>query len=356
MSATQASDRPDKQAEGPAALQTLSAAMLPAVEQELRAVLQAEAKGGDPFYGMLHYHMGWADQGLGGTEAASGKLVRSLLCLLVCQAAGGVWRQALPPAAAIEMVHNFSLIHDDIQDGSPARRGRPAMWRVWGANQAINSGDALFALAHLALGRLAERGLAAPLVLHALRRLDETCVELTLGQHADMGFEARQDVGVAEYLAMIGGKTAALLALAAELGALITGCEPGRVAHFANFGRQLGLAFQVRDDILGIWGDEAELGKSAATDIISRKKSLPVLFGLSRSPDLRRLYAGRDEGEAFVGRAVAMLDEVGARAFSEAHESAFAEEALDHLAAARPEGVGGQALLELSQELLGRRK
>jgi len=335
-------------------LNTLSAAYLPALEAEMRAVLRADTDDADPFYGMMHYHMGWADENLSPTGGNSGKRIRPLLCLLCCAAAGGNWPQALPAAAAIEIVHNFSLVHDDIEDDSATRRGRPTLWTLWGQPQAINTGDAMFALAHLALGRLSERGVAPEIVVRALRRFDETCVELTRGQYVDMNFETRDGVEVAEYVAMITGKTSVLVSLAAELGALIAGTDETRIRHFADFGLNLGLAFQVQDDILGIWGDESVTGKSAATDITTRKKTLPVLYALPRNAALRALYAGGATDGDFVRQVVALLDETGARPFAVSRAKQYTAGAVDALAAARPVEPAAVALSQLTDMLLRR--
>jgi geranylgeranyl diphosphate synthase, type I len=334
-------------------LNTLSQQMIPAVEQEMREVLQAQEGPADTFHGMMHYPMGWVDEQFR-PAAHGGKRIRPLLCLLACHAAGGDWRQAVPPAAAIELLHNFTLVHDDIQDASPLRHNRPTVWQIWGANQAINTGDAMFALAHIAMSRLLERGVPAETVVCALRRLDETCIELTKGQHADMDFENRPSVTVDDYVAMINGKTAALLALCTELGAMVAGRDSSAVAHFAAFGREMGLAFQVRDDILGIWGEESAIGKSAATDIETRKKSLPVLYGLERSEALRTIYGQADNGNGFVGRVVRLLDEAGARGYAEQEEKRYADSAQAHLEAAEPAEEGYLALRQLGQKLLGR--
>ncbi len=334
------------------ALVSLSKKMIPPVEAEMRRVLNANGQKPNWFDGMIHYHMGWADADLNVAESPAGKRIRPLLCLLCAEAAGGDWRQAVPAGAAIEILHNFTLVHDDIQDKSPTRRGRQTVWKLWGENQAINAGDAMFAQAHLAMCNLLERGVAAGIVVQALRRLDETCLELTKGQHADMDFENRQNVSVSEYLAMIDGKTAALLALAAELGALIAGKDEATVNHYAQFARYLGLAFQVRDDILGVWGDEAEIGKSAATDIETRKKSLPVLYGLERSQPLRALYAAQPMPADFVPRAVSWLDEAGAQAYCEEMEQEYTDTAWGHMAAL---GETSQGLQTLTQFLLGRK-
>jgi geranylgeranyl diphosphate synthase type I len=194
----------------------------------------------------------------------------------------------------------------------------------------------------------------AEIVVHGLRRLDETCVDLTLGQYLDMSFESKLEVTVEQYLEMIQGKTAALLAFSAELGARVAQQSPDVIQHYSLFGRDLGLAFQVRDDILGIWGDESVIGKSSATDIDTRKKSLPVLFGLEQSAELRQLYATDESGADFVRQVVDLLDSVGARQVAESYEERYATSALEHLQAARPRGEAANALHQLTELLLNR--
>lgn len=335
-------------------LRTYVHEMIPAVEEDMRSVMSAEEKHGDLFYGMMHYHLGWVDEKLQNVHAGSGKRVRPLLCLLGAAASGGQWQQAIPGASALELLHNFTLIHDDIQDASTTRRGRPTLWQLWGANQAINSGDAMFSLSHIALSRMLDRGVAAETVVHAIRRLDETCIDLTIGQFLDMSFESELAVSVEEYLEMIEGKTAALLAFSAELGAVVAHQPAPIVEHYAAFGRDLGLAFQIRDDILGIWGDESVIGKSSASDIITRKKSLPVLYGLAESAELRELYADRNTGDDFVERVSGILEQVGARQVAESYEERHAASALEHLEEAQPEGQAAEALRQLTRFLLNR--
>lgn len=336
-------------------LKSMMNEMLPLVEQEMRDVLSAsDSHSANLFRQMMHYHMGWLDENLKPTQGNGGKRIRPVLTLLSAAAAGGSWRQALPAAAAIELLHNFTLIHDDIEDNSPTRRGRPTVWKLWGVPQAINTGDAMFALAHTALYRLSERSVAPHVVLQAARRFDETCMILTLGQHRDMNFESEMDVSVDDYLQMIGGKTAALLALSGELGSLVAGAGEDTVRHYAEFGRNLGLAFQIKDDILGIWGDEGAIGKSSATDIETRKKSLPVLFGLAQSSELKRLYESDASDGAFVGEVVHILDDCGARDFSNMHAEKYSQEALGHLEETRAQGAAARALQELAGQLLAR--
>jgi geranylgeranyl diphosphate synthase type I len=280
------------------------AQFLPAIEAEMRRNVTAPD---DPtltaFSGMLQYHLGWVDADFKPAQVDSGKHIRPVLTLLCCEACGGDWHVALPAAAAVELLHNFSLIHDDIEDSDPMRRGRPTLWKVWGTAQAINSGDALYTMAHMALNGLADRGIPAERILTARRRFDRACLALTQGQHLDLGFEARTSVTEAEYLRMVYGKTAALIEAACGLGALVNGSE--LVAYYEDFGRELGLAFQIQDDLLGIWGDPEITGKPAGNDLRNRKKSLPVAYGLDRSEELRRLYI---QSEVNVAAVIGELD------------------------------------------------
>lgn len=302
------------------------------------------------YYHMLAYHLGWTD------GAQAGKRIRPLLCLLACSAAGGDWQQALPVAAAVELIHNFSLIHDDIQDNSELRRGRRTVWVKWGHAQAINAGDAMFTLAHLAPHRLTALGVPPAVALSTLSTLDYTCLALTQGQYLDMSFEQRANVSVAEYLSMIEKKTAALIAAATYLGAVVAGAPPGRLEHYHDFGWNLGVAFQLQDDLLGIWGDPALTGKSAATDLQKRKKSLPVVYGLEHLAAFATAYAQPSAvGEAVDGLA-GMLEEVGARRYGEEQVALTTAQARRSLALACASEPAGGALAELADQLLNRRQ
>ncbi len=337
-------------------LNQLSQLYLPAIEDELRRALSGGDAAYDLYYRMLNYHMGWVDaDGTAIAAGAGGKRLRPLITLLTCAAVGGAWERALPLAAGLELLHNFSLLHDDIQDNSPLRRGRPTAWTLWGAAQAINAGDALFTLAHLAVQSLAEHGVPAATALRVLTAFDRTCLALTQGQFLDMQFETRAQVGVAEYLAMIEGKTAALVAACTELGGRVAGVDEARGEHLRLFGRSLGLAFQIQDDLLGIWGDPAVTGKSAASDLEKRKKSLPVVIGLERSPEFAAAYArpAAADGPA-LSALVGQLEALGAHAEAQALAEAHTREARAHLEAARPAGAAAEALRALADQLLNR--
>jgi geranylgeranyl diphosphate synthase type I len=325
---------------------------LPLLEAELRNAL----KGGGAvarFYAMMQYHMGWLDADLAPVEAPGGKRLRPFLCLLACEAAGGQVGQALPAATAIELLHNFSLIHDDIEDVSKARRHRATVWWLWGVPHGINCGDAMFAAAFLALSRLGEGGVPARRSLEAQRIFGETCLKLTEGQYMDMTFETRMDVSLDDYLHMIGGKTAALIACSTRLGALLGGASSQAVEAYARFGENLGLAFQVIDDILGIWGSEVETGKSARSDILTKKKTLPIVYVL-HDAELRDLYAQEELLARDVDRVLAILDKHQARSFAEQKAREYSDQALDSLERVDRSTPAQQVLYDYALSLLGR--
>ena len=334
--------------------QTFTDRYLPALEAEMQAVVSTPSAALHDLYGYLRYHLGWADAQFQPASGHAGKRLRPTLCLLACEACAGDWEQALPAAAAVELLHNFSLIHDDIEDGDTTRRGRPTVWALWGVPQALNAGDALYALAHLALLRLADRGLPAGTVVAALRLFDQTGLRLTEGQFLDIGFEAQENVAPQAYLRMVEGKTAALLAAACELGALVAGAQAARRDSLRDFGHHLGLAFQMQDDVLGIWGNSQVTGKPVGSDLVRRKKTLPLLHGLERSASLRSLLAPADLSPADVAQAVELLETSGSREWAQERAQEHTDQALAALDAAAVSGPAADALRDLALGLLGR--
>ena len=337
-------------------LETFLERYLPPLEAEMRTVVQAADPRASGLFGMLHYHLGWADAAFRPCQAQAGKRVRPVLCLLACAACAGNWEQALPAGAAIELMHNFTLIHDDIEDYDKTRRGRPTVWALWGQAQGINAGDALFALTQLALVRLAGRGVPAPTVVAAFGLLNRTCLTLTAGQYLDIGFESRDDVSISEYLAMVEGKTAALVACACEMGALVAAAPDAQRECLRAFGHHLGIAFQMHDDVLGIWGDPAVTGKPVGADIAKRKKSLPILHGLERSTELVALLSQATLSAANVRHATHLLEETNSRAYTKQLEGEHHAQALAALEEAGLQGPAAQALHELAQTLLNRER
>jgi geranylgeranyl diphosphate synthase type I len=269
--------------------------------------------------------------------------------------------QALPAAAAVELIHNFSLVHDDIQDASKTRRGRRAVWDIWGLAHGINVGDGLFVLARLALHRLGELDVSPSRQQAVTFVLDRACLALCEGQYFDMTFEEQVSVDLDQYLWMIRHKTAALLAAAAQLGAIIATDNQDAIQHYREFGENLGMAFQIQDDVLGVWGDEQLTGKSAATDIRDRKKTLPVVYALKQETDraaahrLAALYSGVDalDGEA-IQEVTGLLERVGARQYTEDMAREYYRKALDHLARSGPSNDAQMQLRALAASLLGR--
>lgn len=326
--------------------------MLPAIEAELEvAVSLANGNITKTLHQMLTYHLGWDGEAAG--PEARGKRIRPLLLLLTCSAAGGNWQAALPASAAVELVHNFSLIHDDIQDNSPLRRGRTTLWKHWGIAQAINAGDAMFTLAHLALLRLNEHS-PADIVIKAARTLQQACLNLTRGQYLDLDYETRNDITIDDYWPMVEAKTASLIATCTELGALISVTDEERCSEFRRFGLSLGLAFQVQDDLLGIWGDGILTGKSTESDLTSGKKSLPILFGLSQNGSFyNRWMQGSIKAEE-VPELAKLLDSEGARSFTQGQANRLTKEALQALENSKPEGLAGQVLKEITLKLVQR--
>lgn len=242
------------------------------------------------YYAQMQYHLGWVNADFSPATTHPGKMLRPTLLLLAYEAAGA-WelassdylRRAMPAAVAIELAHNFSLIHDDIEDGDTERRHRPTLWKLWGIPQAINTGDGLFALARLALWGVLDEGVESAIAARLGAVLDLACLTLSEGQYLDISFESRQDISVAMYLDMISRKTAALMACAAEMGALLGTHDAQTIDSLRSFGHAIGIAFQVRDDLLGIWASKAELGKTSAGDLYRRKKSLPILHALEHA-------------------------------------------------------------------------
>lgn len=333
-------------------LNELIAQMLPAVETELmRQVARLDEPRTRPFHEMLTYHMGWTGEGAG--PEATGKRIRPLLVLLCAASCGKDWQAALPAAAAVEMVHNFSLIHDDVQDNSDKRRGRPTVWVKWGVPMAINAGDALFVISNQAIIDLAGK-YPAETTVRAAEILHATCLDLTRGQYLDMSYQGRTDLQIDDYWPMVGGKTAALLEACVTIGALLGGADEAALTSYRSFGHYLGLAFQVQDDILGIWGNETQTGKSVASDLVEGKNSLPVLVGLGKKGPFAQRWA---QGPITPGEVQQVADQLAREsAYAYTYEAArqMTDLALTSLRTADPQGEAGAALFALAEKLLSR--
>jgi geranylgeranyl diphosphate synthase type I len=266
---------------------------------------------------MMRYHLGWLDAQLRPVRAPTGKRLRPLICLLATEACGGMVARAVPAAVALELLHNFTLIHDDIEDRDGLRHHRPTLWALWGEPLAINAGDGMHVLAYLSLLDLADGAVLPPVLRRLTTRLAETSLAITEGQHLDLVFEQRDDVTPAEYLGMIARKSAALIACAAAIGGELAAAPSSQVEALAALGTHLGMGFQIRDDILGIWGAAETTGKPAG-DLRRRKKTLPSLYALERAEGadkeaIQSLFASSDPTDEQVAAALGAIERSGAR-------------------------------------------
>jgi geranylgeranyl diphosphate synthase type I len=339
--------------------------MLEAIESELqKQVARLDQPRTKQFHEMLTYHMGWTGEGAG--SEATGKRIRPLLVLLTTASceneikksetiATPYWLCAKSAAAAIELVHNFSLVHDDIQDNSDKRRGRNTVWVNWGAPMAINVGDALFVIANQAILDLMEYH-PADVVSKAASILNNSLLELTRGQFMDMSYEDRNDLSIDDYWPMIGGKTSALLSACTHIGALLGSASEEEQEAYRLFGWHLGLAFQVQDDILGIWGDEALIGKSTASDLVEGKNSLPILYGLGKHNKFAERWLQGPISMEEVKAVATLLEDEGAKNFAEETSKVETQKALEYLDQANPRGEAGKAIRQLANTLLTRKQ
>jgi len=329
-----------------------------AVENALHQSLANESPALQPLYGMMRYHLGYVDAAFVHSDSRGGKRLRPIFALLCCAGLGGDWRRAVPFATAIELLHNFSLIHDDIEDNSDLRHERLAVWKVWGLAQGINTGDAMLCLARtMALG-LTASGHSAETTLAALALLDRTCLTLCHGQFLDIAFEKQRAVSLAQYEQMAAAKTAALLSASCKGGGLLAGADSVACEALAAMGRELGLAYQIIDDLLGIWGDSAVTGKPTATDITMRKKTYPIVYALQWEKDhglndLEGLYA-TSPNESSVGAILALLDRADARAVARQRAYAHHQATRRHFGEAGLHGEPALLLETLIESLLGR--
>ncbi len=326
--------------------------LLPAIENEIQiCVSETKGFGLDELYEMLSYHLGW--EGLTANPKSQGKRIRPMLVLLATESAGGNWETALPAAAAVELVHNFSLIHDDIQDNSPLRRGRETVWKKWDIPQAINAGDTMFSLAHIALKRLVNQ-VPTKVALEAYKILPEACLTLTQGQFLDLSYENRLGLSTKDYWPMINGKTATLIAACTQLGSLIAGSDSTTVENYREFGEYVGLAFQVYDDILGIWGDTEITGKSADSDLVTGKKSLPILYALEKIPSFsKRWHEGPILSEE-VPAIAAQLDSGGVLGYAKGIADQLTKKAISKLENSSSKDGARDSLQDMAEKLIKR--
>jgi geranylgeranyl diphosphate synthase, type I len=322
----------------------------PLIDERIRAWISL-CDTSPPFAGMMRYQMGFVDHLFHETARSSGKRFRPVLCLLACQACGGEPETALDVAAAIELLHNFSLIHDDIEDRDPTRRHQPTVWKLWGEAQGINAGDGMFALASRACLSLDKPAHFLPIT----RLFQETALTLTEGQYLDMSFEARHTVTETEYLGMIEKKTAALIRFSTSAGAVIADASPAVQRSLGEFGRCTGMAFQMYDDIMGIWGASDITGKAPGKDLENRKKTQPILHAAhaAKGADAALLSDYLRGDSVDFERIRSLLDRLDIRATAEATLLEYLRSALAALQAAHLPVHHEQELAAVAAELTG---
>lgn len=314
----------------------------PQIEHELRQVLeQCES----PLYSLMAYQMGWVDELGSPKEAVFGDRLYAQLCLSSAKFSGGTIEQALPVAAALELVHNFSLVHDDIRNGRTERYHRPTVWWVWGPAQAINVGDGLHAMGRLAVFRLAHSGVAQEQILECLQKLDKSCLELCEGQYLDLTYQERLIVSEEEYLGMARAKTGALFACSLELGALASSGDSKMANTLAHSGTDLGIAFQIYEDIRNLWPGQ-EIDRNSSGDLLNKRKSLPVIYGLSQAEgsvkrELGNMYFKRVLEPQDAVKISQLLEELGARQYALSTANGLRNQALENL---KNNGLSGDNL------------
>ena len=274
----------------------------------MRAAL-AEYRG---VFAPLHNHHYGIDEG-----RIDGKLLRPVLVMMACEMAGGDAERALPIALAVEMIHNFSLVHDDIEDNDLIRHHRPTVWAHWGKRKTVFSGNAMLKLADLTVAPMLEGGIRHDTVMAIHRRLAEVCLRMIEGQHLDILYEGAPGIGEEQYYAMVDRKTGNLIAAALECGAASSSGLPESAARLHEVGLRLGRLFQARDDMLGAWGDGTS-GKPVGGDIRKRKNALPLVHLLNHAPKRLReaakheLQAGPPDQRA-TNSILSLMEQAGTR-------------------------------------------
>lgn len=295
------------------------------LEEALRASIGDDPA---PIAGAVRYVMGWEDAS-GNPANNGGKRIRPALCLAAAQILGGSIADAMPGAVAVELVHNFSLVHDEVQDHDAERHHRPTLWARLGEAQSINVGDYIYTRA---IHALSDGAGAVDRRMAALSVLNVAIAAMISGQWQDIEFESLPSVTVQQYLGMVGGKTGALLGAPLEMGAILAGAEASVATILGQWGYEVGLAFQIQDDYLGIWGDPGQTGKSNTNDIARRKKTLPIVLGLqsSAAADVIRAAFASEPDTAAIERVTSALNTAGADALcrEEAHRHARRAEEL----------------------------
>lgn len=308
------------------------------IEEELKKNVCEPSPKYKGAYDMMRYFLGWQDEKGKpiNDPKARGKRFRPTLCLLVCESICGEYKQALPAAAALELFHNFTLIHDDIEDHDEYRRHKKTVWKIWGIEQTINTGDAMLILSELAALSTQRLAVSSEKKLKAIETLNQVFLKVIEGQFLDIGFEERMDVTVSEYLEMNTKKTAELVSGACKIGATLATDDKKMIRQWQGFGLNFGLSYQIYDDVCSIWEKEENTGKPKAGDIRKKKKTLPVLYTLSKldkdkREELLNIYNKKELNDADINKVINLLDKVKARNYTMKIALDYKQKALDIL-------------------------
>lgn len=329
-------------------------------QKQLEKALKSTLLGTSPsILRMLQYHMGWSDRFGNSVNNPSGKAIRPSLCLFTCYAVGGNSEKALNAAVALELIHNFSLIHDDIQDEDIERHHRPTVWFEWGKSKALLAGNVMRLLGEEAVLRSKPPKMAVQDRLACISILTESYLEMIEGQYLDVSFELRQDVTPAEYLGMVNKKTGALMGASMHLGAMLGTTDMSKITSLRNVGQELGLAFQCRDDFLGIWGETSKTGKAVGSDIKRKKKSLPVVYALQNASGpkkqrLREIYGGKDMDAHEINDVLEILNDLKAQTYTQSVANEKHASAITWIKNAQLHPAAEVALKEVSEFVTNR--
>ncbi len=327
------------------------------IDRRMMNILEQHVSVAPLFGDMINHSFGWDVEEE--KRKPIGKRIRPLITLLVGQALNNNREALIAIGATIELIHNFTLIHDDIMDQSVERRHRRTVWNVWGTAQSINAGDGLYALANLSVLDLRLYSVSHGQIFNIFRELTLACLSIVDGQILDVAFESRDDVTSEEYICMVSAKTAALIACSAKVGAMLGSDDPSLAHKYSVFGHNLGVAFQMLDDYLGIWGSEDLTGKSASNDIQRKKKTLPLLWAFENASPTQRqvlqdIYSKPIIGDAEILQVRDIFSETGADIHTRQLVEDYHHQALESLEATQIANEQQDRLVSLANFLLER--
>ncbi|MBC7321344.1 polyprenyl synthetase family protein [bacterium] len=306
----------------------------------------------DDLTNIIRYHMGWLNKNFIPEDSYKGKRLRPVLCGLICKITGGKLEDSYPAGIALELTHNFSLVHDDIQDKDLLRRGRETVWSIWGTAQGINVGDAMISLAHKAI---LDSGLDYYRKCRLIDILDTAIFKLCQGQFMDVSFEERQDVDIEEYLLMVQGKTCSMFEASVEMGIVVSEKEELK-GQFITIARNLGLGFQILDDILGLWGDPKVTGKPVGSDLRQNKKTYPIILGLKERPEVRNIVLNKNKTEEEIEYITQLFEKSGIKEVCKDRVNLYLSKAREIVESLPLDKDSIELLLELTYYLESREK